>query len=328
MEKPLLSVIVPAYNIAPWLPRCLDSILAQTYENLELIVVNDGSTDDTAAVLQEYALHHERVTVIRQENRGVTAARLQGLREAKGEWIGFIDGDDEIDPEMYARLLKNAANHHADISHCGHQVIFPDGHIQPVHGTGTLLEQNRREGLKALLDGGKIDGSLCSKVFRRRLFDGIEDWMDPAIRNNEDLLMNYHLFSRAGKTVWEDVCLYHYLLREGSASHRQLNEHALFDPLLVREKIQNACETELRNDAMVSYLRWNLFVCAQLSQRPKGENPEFRTRARELLKEKKSYFSLLSFRNRILANMIVYAPWSFRLAYGLYVKLFGGQEEH
>lgn len=126
----LLSIVVPAYNLGAYLPRCLDSILNQTYENLEVIVVDDGSADDTRTVLTAYAATHDRVYAIFQENQGVTAARLRGVAEAKGEWIGFIDGDDEIEPQMYARLLENARENGAEISHCGHQVLFPGGRVE------------------------------------------------------------------------------------------------------------------------------------------------------------------------------------------------------
>ena len=114
-----LSVIVPAYNNALWLPRCLDSILSQTYSDLEVLVVDDGSKDNTPEVLREYEARDSRIRGIRKENGGVTSARLRGLAEATGDWIGFVDADDEIEPQMYGRLMENARKYHADISHCG-----------------------------------------------------------------------------------------------------------------------------------------------------------------------------------------------------------------
>ena len=115
-----ISIIVPAYNIEAPLPRCLNSLLAQEYSNLEIIVVNDGSKDDTGAVMDAYAAKDSRIKAIHKENGGVTSARLRGVAEATGEWIGFCDGDDFVEPDMYARLMKNAADHNAQISHCGY----------------------------------------------------------------------------------------------------------------------------------------------------------------------------------------------------------------
>ena len=92
-----ISVIVPAYNIGPYLSRSLDSLLAQTYQNLEIIVVDDGSADNTAAVMREYAEKHDNIRTIFKENGGVTSARLRGVRESTGDWIAFMDGDDYVE---------------------------------------------------------------------------------------------------------------------------------------------------------------------------------------------------------------------------------------
>ena len=100
MKSEKISVVVPAYNTGLWLNRCLDSLLNQTYENLEVIVVNDGSTDDTKEVLDAYAREHKKVKVIHKENGGVTSARLRGVEAAEGAWIGFMDGDDQVEPKI------------------------------------------------------------------------------------------------------------------------------------------------------------------------------------------------------------------------------------
>lgn len=326
MAREKISVVVPAYNTGRWLPRCLDSLLNQTYENLEVIVVNDGSTDDTREILEDYARGKERVKVVHKENGGVTSARLRGVAEADGDWIGFMDGDDEIEPDMYFRLLENAQG--ADISHCGHQVLFPDGRVEYVHNSGIRKQQDHLTGLRELLDGGMVESSLCTKLFRRELFEGLQQWMDPAIRNNEDLLMNYYLFAQAEKAVYEDFCPYHYILRAGSASYNQFHEHSLFDPIAVRQKILEACEPDMKEDARIALMRGCLFAYGQLALNLAKQYDGFRSRVRGLLLEQREFFPLLSKRNRMLANMICTAPWSFHLAFGLYVKLFRREEQH
>ena len=168
-----ISVIVPAYNIGPYLSRSLDSLLAQTYQNLEIIVVDDGSSDNTAAVMREYAEKSDRIRTIFKENGGVTSARLRGVRESTGDWIAFMDGDDYVEPQMYARLLENAQSCGADISHCGHQVHYSDERIEYVHQSGKIHTQDHRLGLWELLDNRDVSMSLCTKLYRRRLFEGM-----------------------------------------------------------------------------------------------------------------------------------------------------------
>ena len=119
MEGETISVIIPAYNVAPWLPRCLDSILAQTYPKLEIIVVDDGSADSTRQVMESYAARDGRIKPIFKENGGVTSARLAGVAAATGEWVGFADGDDAIDPAL-ARLMCQVVRYrleHPDYLH-------------------------------------------------------------------------------------------------------------------------------------------------------------------------------------------------------------------
>lgn len=323
-----ISVIVPVYNCAGQLERCLESLLAQRYERLQIVAVDDGSTDGSWEVLQRCAKTHPEIVAIHKENGGVTSARLAGVNAAQGAWIGFVDADDAVEPDMYAHLLRNARAENADISHCGHAILFPDGRTEYRHNTGKHYVQNRDQGLRELLDGGQIDSSLCSKLFRRELFDGVAEWMDPAIKNGEDMMMNFYLFSRAQKSVYEDFCPYHYILREGSASCRKLNEHVVFDPVLVRRKILEQCDDGLRLDARRALLRYLLFVYAMTTQRPKQESGQMRARARNLIREQREHFPILSLRNRALANMICDIPWAFNLAYGCYTAIFERQQQH
>ena len=204
----LISVVVPVYNVADDLPRCLDSILAQHYPNIEIITVNDGSSDQSGKVLDEYAQLHPCIHVVHQKNSGVTSARLRGVAKASGEWIEFVDGDDEIEPDMYERLLRNALEYDVEISHCGYQMIFADGRAHFFYNTGTLEKQDRMTALRELLSGKRIEPGLCNKLFRRDLFHGLlhNEMMPANIRINEDLLMNYYLFSNARQTVFHDWC--------------------------------------------------------------------------------------------------------------------------
>lgn len=322
MNGEKISIIVPAYNLEPWLPRCLNSILSQNYENLEVIVVDDGSSDNTYGVILEYAQYDSRIKAIHQDNCGVTAARLRGLAEATGSWIGFVDGDDVLEPEMYDRLLHNAHSHGADISHCGYQRNFPDGGVEYHYNTGEIRIQDQFMGLKDLLEERLIEPGLCSKLYRKALFDGLEAKMDLTIKNNEDMLMNYYLFAKAQKSVYEDICPYHYILRDGSASRRKMNKHRIYDPVSVREIILKDCPQELEEDAQQALLRVLLYVYALLTVEEGHQYAAYQKEIRAKLMANQNGFAVLTKRNQILARMIQYVPWLFELTFKAYVSLF------
>lgn len=321
-----ISIIVPIYNLAPWLGRCVESILAQTCENLEVILVDDGSGDDSLAIAREFARQDSRVKVIHQENAGVTAARLRGVEEATGDWIGFVDGDDELEPQMYARLLENAHTYGADISHCGYQRINSEGIVEYHYNTGRIHCQDHLTGLRELLEERLVEPGLCSKLYKRELFRGLREKMDFSIRNNEDMLMNFYLFSGAGKSVYEDVCPYHYLFRENSAARGKLNEHRIYDRIRVRQIILDSCPPELERDAREALLRVLLYVYALLTVETEPRYREDLIRVREMLAEQKDHYSVLTRRNWVLAGMICAAPGLFRVVFRCYVKLFLGGE--
>lgn len=326
MDK--ISVVIPSFNNAPWLPQCLESLLAQTYENLEIIVVDDGSSDDTPTVLESFSRRSPKIVAISQENSGVTAARLRGIAAATGDWIGFVDGDDVVEPDFYARLHENAVTYGADISHCGYKLLFPDGTTQPHGGSGTVRVQDRLTGLRDLIEERIIEPGLWVKLFRSSLFAGLSDWMDPSIRNNEDMLMNYYLFSRGEKAVFQDVCLYSYRARQGSASRGKLNGHKIYDPIRVRQRILEECGPELKDTAWEALLRCQLYVYAQLTLE---RDPAFRAdkeKVRQMIAGEKPYYHLLTARNRILCQMIRLCPRAFSVAFRMYVAVvLGGNYE-
>lgn len=321
MKAARISVVVPAYNVGPWLGQCLDSLLSQTYKNLEIIVVNDGSTDDTGAVLADYAARNPSIIVIEQENSGVTTARLRGVSVASGEWIGFCDGDDQVDPDMFARLMENAKAYDVDISHCGFRLEYPDGRVEPHFGTGAVKLQDRQTALRDLLEERIVEPSLCSKLFRRSLFAGLEQKMDPTLKNNEDMLMNFYLFSQGEKAVFEDVCLYHYQIHPGSASRRRLNACLIYDPIRVRQIILERCPEEVQTDARRALARMCLLSYRQLVLEKDERYQKDIQAVRALIGQQRPFVSVLPKRNGLLIRLICVAPWVFDCAYRVFARL-------
>lgn len=324
----LISIIIPAYNIAHCLGVTLDSILAQTHPNIEVIVVDDGSTDGTAAVMADYAARDERVKTVRQENGGVTAARLRGVAEATGDWIGFVDGDDCIEPDMFARLLANAVKHSADISHCGYQMIFPSGRIDYYYDTGKVAVQEGLQGCRDLLTGEFVEPGLCNKLYRRELFTGLAQRMDKSIRNNEDLLMNYYLFRQAKRAVFEDWCPYHYILRPSSATTAALNEYKLLDPPKVTRQILTDVPGQLRGIVLARLTR-QLICLASMDRQPgwvlphrKAARRELRQRLGEILRAE------IGTKLKIMALWTAIWPASYGWAHGLHSRITGNDRKY
>ena len=323
MQNDLISIIVPVFNLQNELPRCLDSILTQNYQSIEVIVVDDGSSDNSADVIRQYAEKDSRIKPVFQENGGVTSARLHGVREASGQWIGFVDGDDEIEPGMYERLLKNAVAYHADISHCGYQMCFEDGRIHYFHNTGLLAQQDKITALKELLSGSRIEPGLCNKLFHKTLFHSLlhGEAVPLDIKINEDLLMNYRLFSAAEQTVFEDWCPYHYIVRSASASRARLNPHKIYDPIKVKEIIRQSAPSELHEAAQQAYIN----TCINTYHTLLMEGAEYKDdlrKVRELLVKEANDFSLLGRKRELMANMITHMPVLYRPIYAVHSRFF------
>lgn len=323
MKTEKISVIIPSYNCAKWLPRCLDSLLEQTYSEMEIIVVDDGSSDHTKEVLDTYTKQFKHIKAIHKENGGEYAARLTGLEYASGSWIGFVDADDEVEPDMFNRLLQNAHAYHADISHCGFVVIYPDGKREYLHNTGMIRQQDRVTALKDLLEERYVENGLPGKLFRRELFAELQEKMDFSIVNNGDMLMNYYLFEKAGCAVFEDICPYHYLIRIGSASRQKLNGNILYDPIRVRQILLENCEPQMREDVRRALARMCLVSYRRLAMESRNEYQDDRKKVRDLISEQLPYVHLLPKRNALLVRMISSAPWLFDFLYPVTAKILG-----
>lgn len=322
MEEEKISVIVPAYNLEKYIARAIESISSQSYQNLEIILVDDGSTDKTLQVMKEQQEKDERIKVIHKENGGVTRARMVGVEASTGTWIGFVDGDDWIEPAMYEILMKNAKQYDADISHCGYQMIFVDGRIHYFYNTGLLAEQDKLTGLKDLLAGSRIEPGLWNKLFRKTLFHSLlhDGKMDYTIKTNEDLLMNFYLFKEAEKSVFYDVCPYHYIKRQGSASGGKRTKRNLYDGIRVKEQILRDSPDALLPAAKRAYLGT---VITKYSGLVFDKQPEFKedcVKIRQMVKNGYADKKIMSAKMRLQAWMIIHIPWLYRPLWRFYVK--------
>ncbi|MFV0479261.1 MAG: glycosyltransferase family 2 protein [Anaerorhabdus sp.] len=210
MEKKV-SIIVPVYNVENYVDRCIQSLVKQDYAFLEILLINDGSTDSSAAKCQKWALDDERIRVIDKENGGLSDARNAGMKEATGEYLLFVDSDDFIKENMISEMMMEVVNQQSDICVCDMEYYYDDESTKFSSG-GSFVSGNVKENPELLL----INNSACNKLFNRRLFKEIEF---PVGRVYEDLATIPKLLFEANKIVKVDKAFYVYYQREGSIVH-------------------------------------------------------------------------------------------------------------
>lgn len=201
---PKISVIIPVYNVEKYLPRCLDSIVNQTFKDIEIICVNDGSTDDSSKILEQYAKKDKRITIITQKNSGPSSARNTGLKHARGEYIGFIDSDDWVDTNFYELLLKNIDMNDADIAIAGIKIV--DGQTLGLNSNKTLITKELNQKIKNL-----PNGSVCDKLFKAGLFRNIEF---PIGRYYEDNIVLLKTIYYSNVVAFTNCVSYYYFINQ------------------------------------------------------------------------------------------------------------------
>lgn len=201
--KAMISVIVPVFKVAPYLRQCVDSILKQTYRDIEILLIDDGSPDECGEICEEYKEQDKRIRVFHTEHRGLSAARNIGLKAAIGEYIGFVDSDDWIEPKMYEVLLREIKK--KDVSVCGY-----DYSVQKTAFIDSLYCGS--DAMRALLDK-KFNNNVWNKLYRKDLFN---DVLFPEGRNYEDVAIMHMIVDRAKSVVVISDILYHYRERPES----------------------------------------------------------------------------------------------------------------
>lgn len=212
-NEPMISVIVPVYNVEKYIRKCIESIIKQTYHNLEIILVDDGSTDNSGMICDDYAKRDKRIQVIHKKNEGLSDARNSGIKICKGDYIGFIDGDDWIAKDMYEFLYQTLTKYHADVAVCGHYLEGDDGVYDSENAEGGLKVYNSREAVCAVVKDKEIHSYAWDKLYKKELFDGIRY---PSGRYVQDIFTTYRVFINANKVVCNNQPKYYYYQRKDS----------------------------------------------------------------------------------------------------------------
>lgn len=212
-SKEMVSVIIPVYKVEKYLSKCVESVRKQTYQNIQIILVDDGSPDRCGAMCDQYANLDQRIEVIHKNNGGLASARNAGLRVAKGEWIAWVDSDDWVAEDMIEYLLKGAQQNQAEVAICGRYEVYPKKKY--LQGAERVKILNAEEALHMLLDvkNRQIENFMWDKIWRRSLFDGI---LFPEGKTFEDFAVTFRLIERANSIVCLPDPKYFYLQRNGS----------------------------------------------------------------------------------------------------------------
>ena len=298
VSQPLISVIIPVYNVENYLDRCLESIINQTYRNLEIILVDDGSNDGSGKKCDEYSRIDERVSVIHKENGGLSEARNYALDMITGEFVTFVDSDDYVDLRMIETLYNLRKEYKADISCVSFQKIFRnrnDRHDRKGIRKNQVAIYNGTEAVEQILYRKKVDTSPCGKLYKSSDFAEIRY---PVGMIFEDCGTTYKLFYKKGRIVYSNAKMYFYVQRMGSIMHDDFSKKRL-DRIVITKQIfdwaSKEC-VELSDAAKARFFSANIQTIREmpLTEQWKEELAEIETcikkYRKEILKNRKVKF--------------------------------------
>ena len=241
-----ISIIVPIYNCADYIEKCVESILKQTYNNIEILLVDDGSTDNSLSVCKKMQKKDNRIKVLHKENGGVSSARNYGIRESIGDYVCFIDSDDWID-EKYCEVLMNGLNLGGDISVVGVKVKN-ELEEEKISILNDYKKINKSEGYKLIFTDRNFFGFPVNKLYKKSILNKMgNSWFNEQIHACEDTLFNVNYLDYCENIIFNNTPMYFYYQREGSATKNDtINEKKLsvFKSLDAMEKVYKASSPE------------------------------------------------------------------------------------
>ena len=206
---PKISIVIPAYNTERFISKCVDSLLAQTFTDYEIILIDDGSTDQTPEICDRLAKKSKKITVVHQPNQGLSEVRNRGIRMATGDYISLIDGDDYVAADFLEKLMDAITKNKADVAGCGFKTIP----VRRLYPAKSIVFSGEKATIELLTEQETYQIVAWNKIYKRELFNGISF---PAGKRNEDNLTTYKLLSRARKVAYIEEPLYYYSQRDDS----------------------------------------------------------------------------------------------------------------
>lgn len=292
-SNPTISVIVPVYNKAAYLRECVDSILGQTYRHIEVLLVDDESTDESGAICDAYGEKNERVRVVHQKNSGPTAACVAGMRKALGDYYMFVDSDDYLEPETLSEMAERLTGKPGEIVCCNHVVEKQRGKVQVASGvTPGIYEGERlRREIKAKLIGEEkkvIPLSRCMKLCEKSLFEGNEVYYDYSLRFGDDTNLMYPAMLASSRVViMKGAFYYHYRYVEGSLVHRY--DEGLFAGVQrLMEAVRRTAEDKKAPDGAGAAAREYCYMLLYVMKNElRGPGKDYRKRIQRIFSDEK-----------------------------------------
>lgn len=324
MAYPLISVVVPIYNVERYLGACIDSILAQTYKKLEIILVDDGSPDGCGKICDKYAEKDNRIIVIHQKNKGLSGARNSGIDIAKGQYIGFVDSDDTIEPQMFEVLLKNMQNNGAKISICGRKIIDEEGNVSvKKYARQGMLVLNGKEAIVEMNSHMSFDMAAWDKLYDISLWKEIRY---PEGKLSEDFFVIYRLLDNAKKVVWTSEPLYRYLLRNNSISRNTVIKQDFIEASegqmqYIHEKYPDIDYVGKSAYASACLTIYDLYLKRKMKC-PVELTREYRIRVKSCLNAVKQN-GTLGVSKKIQSYLFVVSPFLYGVAFRIFRKVNG-----
>ena len=305
---------MPIYNSEKFLRSCLDSIVNQTYRDLEIILIDDGSTDGSGSVCDEYAEKDERIKVVHKANAGQSAARNDGLSLASGDYIGFVDSDDAVSPQMFEYMASAVAG--KDIAICGYNNVGEDTVISASPKNADPLEIEELE-MDELWNEvvGKLNNAVWNKLFKREALDGLS--FDTQMRHGEDFIFNIEALTRCSSGVSVKNKLYYYVQHSGSItgsgfSQKSLTEISSKDRIL--ELVERYCPKQVFN-AKVNCFRARMNIMREINKY--GVQEQYKEVLDEISSYVKDSYRFVSGglrkKEKIEYMLYEHLPWLYRL---------------
>lgn len=319
-----VSVVIPVYKVENYIKKCVDSIINQTYENIEIILVDDGGNDNCPKICDEYAKKDQRIKVIHKENGGLSDARNEGIKNSTGDYIMFVDSDDWVDTKIIEHLVKIKEKYNADIAICNRFYAYEDGSNKLKYDdTNKILKMNSDEALIELCSFNNFDMSAWAKLYNNNLFDNIKF---PVGKLCEDYYIMYQLFDLCQGVVYSSKPLYYYLQRKGSITKN--NKKILMDYIYASNlQTEFICKNKkslikyVKTSNMLSYMTvYN--QCLDNGNKISGNQlKEFRKNVKSNLKYLKSNDKISNAR-KIQIYLFCYNILFYDLAIKIYKKIF------